>query len=89
MALVANARDVLRLVGREAVATVLPGLVLGLLVCAALATLVQGILFGVGPLDRLALLAGAVAIALVVSIASYVPARQAMRVDPTIILRAD
>jgi ABC-type lipoprotein release transport system permease subunit len=35
------------------------------------------------------LLAGAVAIALVVSIASYVPARQAMRVDPTIILRAD
>jgi predicted permease len=89
MALGANARDVLRLVGREAVATVLPGLVLGLLVCAALATLVQGILFGVGPLDRLALLAGAVAIALVVSIASYVPARQAMRVDPTIILRAD
>ena len=87
VALGASPQDVLRLVGREAVSTALPGLLFGLLACGALATLARGALFGVGPLDRLALLSGLVTIAAIVGLASYVPVRRALRVDPSAALR--
>jgi hypothetical protein len=87
MALGASSRDVLRLVGVEALTTVIPGLVVGLLMCGGLARLAQGALFGVGPLDRVAFVTGLASIAAVVAIAGYVPARQAMRVDPSAALR--
>jgi putative ABC transport system permease protein len=86
LALGASPRDVLRLVGHEALSTALPGLVVGLLLCAALAMLARGALFGVGPLDRVALLAGFFSIAAVVALASYIPARRALRVDPSVAL---
>ncbi len=87
MALGASSRDVLRLVGLEALSTVVPGLVVGLLMCGGLAALAQGALFGVGPLDYVAFLSGLASIAAVVAIASYVPVRRAIRVDPSAALR--
>ena len=79
MALGAGPRDVFRLVGREAISTIVPGLMVGLLMCAGLGTLARGALFGVGPLDFVAFIAGLASIAIVVALASYVPARHALR----------
>lgn len=86
LALGASARDVWRLVAGEAVSTALPGLAVGLLLCGALGMLAQGALFGVGPLDAVALISGVASIVAVMALATYVPARRALRVDPSIAL---
>jgi hypothetical protein len=87
MALGASTRDVLRLVGREAVSTIMPGLTIGLLMCAALTMLARNAIFGIEPLDYVALLSGLGSIAAIVALASYVPARQAIRIDPGVALK--
>jgi hypothetical protein len=87
MALGASSRDVLRLVGREAISTIMPGLTIGLLMCAGLTMLARNAIFGVGPLDFVAFLSGLGSIAAIVALASYVPARQAIRIDPGVALK--
>ena len=63
------------------------GVVLGLLGAAAATRLLASWLFGVGPADPITW-SGAVLVILVAgSVAAYVPARGAMRVDPMVILR--
>jgi ABC-type lipoprotein release transport system permease subunit len=54
---------------------------------AGLGLLARAALFGVGPLDPLALAASVVALGTVVGIASYLPSRRATRVDPVLVLR--
>jgi putative ABC transport system permease protein len=61
------------------------GLGLGALVGRALA----GFLFGVPPLDPPAFIGAALLFATIASIASYIPARRAIRVDPLTALRHD
>jgi putative ABC transport system permease protein len=63
------------------------GLVLGALAAGAAATAMSSLLFGIGALDPLAFLSAAVLLLLVALAASYVPARQAARVDPLVALR--
>ena len=69
------------------------GLVLGLGVALALARVmgsaVQNILFGVSATDPLVYGSVTALIALVSLVATLVPARRAMRVDPMIALRAE
>jgi ABC-type antimicrobial peptide transport system permease subunit len=46
-------------------------------------------LFGVGPLDFPTWIAVSASMLVVACIASYLPARRACRIDPTVALRAD
>jgi putative ABC transport system permease protein len=89
MALGAEAGDVLVLVlGRAAILTAV-GMALGLAGAVAASQYLQGMLFGLTPLDLRtygAVVGGFSGVAL---LAAYVPARRAVRVDPTVALRAD
>jgi ABC-type antimicrobial peptide transport system permease subunit len=87
MALGARPAQVLRLVLGRSVALTLLGIALGLGGAAAVTRSLQGMLFGLTPLDPATYAAVAVTFALVAALASYVPARRATKVDPLIALR--
>jgi predicted permease len=87
IALGAEARDIRRLVLRQALGTAAPGLVLGAALALLGAGVVRTLLFGVGAFDP-ASLAGATALLLtIVLAASWGPARRAAKTDPAITLR--
>jgi putative ABC transport system permease protein len=79
--------DVLRLMVNTNMAWVLVGLAPGVAGSAGLTRLLAGMLYEVRPLDPLALGAVVLLLAMVALLASYLPARRAMRVDPMIALR--
>ena len=87
MALGATPANVRSLIVRQALGTAAPGIAAGLVAAPVLALLTRSALFGVQPLDPVALGAGLLALALVVVSASYVPSRRATRVDPAVALR--
>lgn len=96
MALGANAADVRRLVVREAMTPVLAGGALGLLAAVAIASGLRAILvspaspdlmFGVGAFDPATFIGVSAFLAAVTALASYIPARRAIRVDPLVALR--
>lgn len=89
MALGAEAGMVLRSVlGYGGVLTAL-GIAIGVGLAAAGGRLVSTLLFGVAPLDPLALVAAGTLLATASLVACYIPARRATRVDPLQALRAD
>jgi putative ABC transport system permease protein len=63
------------------------GLVLGVIASLAVTRTAQSLLFGVQPHDPTTIAAGAVGLALVALLASYVPAHRASRVDPMATLK--
>jgi len=65
------------------------GLVAGEAIGIGLAVLVSGLLFGAQPGDVLAFAAAGLVLGLVALPACYVPARQAVRIDPAVALRHD
>lgn len=87
MALGADNRDVVWLVVRQAMFPVLTGVVIGMILCAAASSIFSAILFGVSPLDPGAFMLMPAFLLTVALLASYIPARRAMRVDPMIALR--
>jgi predicted permease len=87
MALGASERDVLGLVLWDGLIVIGAGLAIGLLLAAAATRVIAAFLYGVGATDPLTfvivpLLLGAVAL-----VASYIPARRAVKVDPLVALR--
>ena len=89
LALGGTARDVVRLVLGSAWRMIAPGLALGILGAWLGTRSLQGILFGTSPTDPTVFAATVVTLALVATIASYLPARRAARVDPIAVLRAE
>ncbi|HVF44362.1 MAG TPA: ABC transporter permease [Pyrinomonadaceae bacterium] len=87
VALGAQAADILRLVMRQCFALVAAGIALGFAGALALTRYLASLLYGVSTSDPLAFSAGAVLLALAALLASYLPARRATRVDPTVALR--
>jgi ABC-type antimicrobial peptide transport system permease subunit len=65
------------------------GVVVGLAGAAALSRSLEGLLFGLTPLDPTTFLAVVVVFGVVATLASYVPARRATRVDPLVALRTE
>ena len=87
MALGAQRADVLRLVLSHGGKLVFAAIAIGLAACFAVTRLMSSLLFGVTATDPLTFAGVSILIALVAFIASYVPARRAMRLDPTEALR--
>jgi len=89
IALGASNAEIRRLLLRRGCVLVVAGLSIGLVSSALLTRLVRHRLHGISPLDPVALLAAAGALALAASIAVYVPARKAASTDPMKALRTD
>jgi putative ABC transport system permease protein len=89
MALGAERKDVLRLVLGQGFRIGIAGLVAGGFVAYVATRALASMLFGVNPHDPLIFSAVAASIALVVVLASYIPARRATRVNPLVALRCE
>jgi putative ABC transport system permease protein len=89
MAIGAERGQILRLVLRGGMAWVLPGIAIGLLGALALSRVLGALLFEVGPRDPITYSAVGVMLALVATLACYIPAARATRIDPVIALRAE
>ncbi len=87
MALGAQRQDVLWLVLRESLQLVCVGVVLGVPIVFAAGKWISSLLFGVKTADPPAIALGALLMFLVGMVASYVPARRAMLVEPIVALR--
>jgi putative ABC transport system permease protein len=88
-ALGARARDVLAtVVGRTAILAV-AGLTLGLLLAIALSRTIQSLLYQTRPIDPIVMVAVVLVLGAAVGIASWLPARKALRADPLEALRVD
>jgi putative ABC transport system permease protein len=87
MALGAQRRDMLSMVLRQSLTVVVIGIAIGLLAAFGATRLLASLLYGVGANDfitysSVVFLLGAAAL-----LASYIPARRAMKVDPMVALR--
>src|SRR5690606_30088563 len=87
IALGADGRRVLWLVGRQALTLALAGLALGAAGALALNRFIAGWLYGVSPGDPLTYAGVALLLLAAAGAAAYAPARRATRVDPITALR--
>jgi putative ABC transport system permease protein len=89
VALGATRRDVIRMVLSDGLRPVLGGLGVGVLAALGLSRLLAALLFETSVTDPIAFIAVGAFLLLVAVVAGYLPARTALRVDPTRALRAD
>jgi putative ABC transport system permease protein len=89
VALGSSPRDVMRVVMRGGARLGLVGLALGLIGAVVMARAMGSLLYGLSPVDPLTFGAVPVVLAIVVVLATYVPARRAVRLDPMAALRSD
>jgi len=89
MALGAGRGGVMGLVIRQTFRFTAVGSLVGLAAALGVGQLVSGLLFGVSPFDPVTFAAAALGLALVVLVASALPARRAARVDPIVALRTE
>ncbi|MBA3386245.1 MAG: FtsX-like permease family protein, partial [Chthoniobacterales bacterium] len=87
MALGAQRGDMLGLILRQSLTVVAIGLVVGLLAAFAATRLLGSLLYGVGANDVLTYATVVCLLGAAALLASYIPARRAMKVDPMIALR--
>lgn len=86
-ALGASSRDVLALVLSQGLLLTGAGIGIGVFGAIALTRYLEGMLFGVQPLDPPTYIAVAALFTAITSVASYLPARRATRIDPVTALR--
>jgi ABC-type antimicrobial peptide transport system permease subunit len=87
MALGASPSAVLWLILRKSLMLVLLGVVLGTALALASTRLVSSLLYGLNATNPLVFAATTLLLAAVAMLASYIPARRAMKVDPMVALR--
>ena len=87
VALGAVPRDVRRLVLRQGLVLCLLGSIAGIALAIWLGGLIEHLLFGVQPADVVSLAASVLVLAAIAVVATWVPARRAMRIDPVTALR--
>jgi putative ABC transport system permease protein len=88
-ALGANPEQLKRVFLMHGLALTAAGVVVGLIVAAALGRAMSSLLFGIAPMDPAAYIAGIGVILAAAALASYVPARRAAMIDPMETLRAE
>jgi len=87
IALGAGRGNVLQLIMSKGLAMTAAGLAMGLIGAVALTRYLEGMLFGVTTLDPYAYGAVVTGFAIVATLASYVPAARALRIEPLVALR--
>ena len=87
VALGADQRNVMRLVLRQGLVLAATGIAIGIGLAALGSQLIRSLLYGISGLDPITFGGAAVTFALIALLASYVPARRALAVDPMIALR--
>ena len=87
MALGAQRGSVMTLIIRQGMTVILIGISIGVIIAAALAQLMRGLLYGVGAGDPPTYIFVTVLLSGVALLACYFPARSATRVDPMIAIR--
>ena len=88
MALGAERGRVMRMVLRDGMQAVVPGIAVGIVGALFLSRLIVGLLYGVAPSDPMTFGTVVAVLAIVTLAASLVPARRATRVDPMVAIRA-
>lgn len=89
IALGAKRRDIFRLVVGQGMVLALMGVTIGIAGAFGLTRLISGMLFGVSPTDFATFAVVSFLLAAVALLASYIPARRAMNVDPMVALRCE
>ncbi len=89
MALGATSRDIVRWILAQALLLAVVGMALGLLGYFALSRVLASLLYGAGANDGLALSFAVVVLGAIALLASYIPARRAVRGDPVAALRSE
>jgi putative ABC transport system permease protein len=89
IALGARGADILRLVFANAMVTTLVGIAIGLAAAFSLTRLLQSLLYQVSATDPFVFAMIPILLLLVAVIATYIPARRAMKVDPIDALRTE
>lgn len=87
LALGADQKNILRVVLREGIKLILIGLLIGVPLAIGLTNLLPNVLYGVGRHDPVTFIVIALVLGSVATLASYIPARRATKVDPMIALR--
>ena len=89
MAMGADARSVRQLIVGDGLRLPALGVMLGLLAAIGATRALAGLLYGVNPVDPASFIAIVVLVVGIAAVASYMPARRAMRIDPTEALRTE
>jgi putative ABC transport system permease protein len=89
IALGARRGDLLRIVISQGALVAGIGIFGGLIASVALVKVMQSLLFGINPVQASVLILAALPLGIVALLASYLPARRAMAVDPMISLRCE
>ena len=87
MALGAQRRDILRMIGRQGAVIVASGLTVGLLAALAAGRLVSDFLVGIIPSDPITYVGVSLLLATIACVATYIPTRRATKIDPMVALR--
>jgi len=87
MTLGASGKDVIRLALRQALRPVVIGALVGVAGCAAVSQVLSNVLYGIGSHDPIAFVGVPLFLLGISLLASYLPARRATRVDPSVALR--
>ncbi len=87
MALGAQRRDMLGMILRQSLAVVFIGIAIGLLAALGATRLLASLLYGVGANDVFTYASVVLLLGMAAVLASYIPARRAMKVDPMVALR--
>ncbi len=89
LALGATTWSILRQVMREGLILTTIGLAFGVLLAVPAGLLLRGLLYGVSPVDPLVLCIALFFLTTAASLACYIPARRAAKVDPLVALRTE
>lgn len=88
-ALGAQRLDIVKMIVGEGVKLGAVGLIVGLAVASGVTRMLANLLYGVAPTDPWAFALASLWVLTLVTIASYLPARKAMRIDPAAVLRSE
>jgi predicted permease len=89
IAIGAASSDLIRLIVGQAVGLAAIGVTIGLVGAVALTRVIRALLFNTDPLDTVTFVASALVLLSIAALSSYLPARRALRIDPTIAMRAE